>query len=182
MIDQVKNRRGFLSLGLGAAAAMVVTSPVEAAIHRLPERTVNLYNLHTGESIKEVYWGEGRYQSRVIAQVARLLRDYRTGAIHPIDPHLLDLLVSLQRRMGVKEAIHVVSGYRSPMTNALLASTSDGVATHSLHTQGKAIDIRLPGHPTNTVGRAARSLRAGGVGTYPESDFVHVDTGKVRTW
>jgi len=182
MIDQVKNRRGFLSLGLGAAAAMVVTSPVEAAIHRLPERSLSLYSLHTGETLKVVYWGEGRYQTRALAQITKFLRDYRTGAIHPIDPHLLDLLVSLQRRMGVKGAIHVVSGYRSPASNAMLASTSDGVATHSLHTQGKAIDIRLPGHSTGAVGRAARSLRAGGVGTYPESDFVHVDTGKVRVW
>ncbi|MEO0035199.1 MAG: hypothetical protein RLZZ501_1222 [Pseudomonadota bacterium] len=182
MIDQVKNRRGFLTLGLGAAAAMVVTSPVEAAIRRLPERSLHLYSLHTGENLKAVYWGEGRYQPRALAQITRFLRDYRNGATHAIDPHLLDLLVSLQKRMGVKGPIHVVSGYRSPASNAMLANASDGVATHSLHTQGRAIDIRLPGHSVSSVGRAARSLRAGGVGTYPESDFVHVDTGKVRVW
>jgi uncharacterized protein YcbK (DUF882 family) len=182
MIDEVKNRRGFLSLGLGAAAAMLVVSPVEAAVRRLPERSLNLYNTHTGETLKTVYWGEGRYQPRAITQVSKLLRDHRTGAIHPIDPHLLDLLVSVQRRLGAKGAVHVVSGYRSPATNAILASYSDGVATHSLHTQGKAIDIRVPGHTTRMIGRAARSLRAGGVGTYPESDFVHIDTGRVRVW
>jgi len=182
MIDEVKNRRGFLTLGLGAAAAMVAVSPVEAAVRRLPERSLNLYNIHTGETLKTVYWGEGRYQPRAIAQISRFLRDHRTGAVHPIDPHLLDLLVSVQRKVGVKGSVHIVSGYRSPATNAILASYSDGVATHSLHTEGKAVDIRVPGHTPRMIGRAARSLRAGGVGTYPESDFVHIDTGRVRVW
>ncbi|SEH37713.1 YcbK family protein [Magnetospirillum fulvum] len=182
MIDEVKNRRGFLTLGLGAAAAMVAVSPVEAAVRRLPERSLNLYNIHTGETLKTVYWGEGRYQPRAIAQISRFLRDHRTGAIHPIDPRLLDLLVSVQRKVGVKGSVHIVSGYRSPATNAILASYSDGVATHSLHTEGKAVDIRVPGHTPRMIGRAARSLRAGGVGTYPESDFVHIDTGRVRVW
>ena len=99
-----------------------------------------------------------------------------------MDPRLLDLMVSVQHKVGSKGAIHIISGYRSPATNAILASYSDGVAAHSLHMEGKAVDIRLPGHPVRYVGRAARALKGGGVGIYPDSDFVHIDTGRVRTW
>ncbi|TAN57481.1 MAG: DUF882 domain-containing protein [Magnetospirillum sp.] len=182
MIEKAKSRRGFLTMGVGAAVALVATTPVEAAVRRLPERSLHLYNTHTGESLKSVYWAEGRYQTKTIAQISRFLRDHRNGAIHPIDPRLLDLMVSVQHKVGAKGAIHIISGYRSPATNAILASYSDGVATHSLHTQGKAVDIRLPGHPVRHVGRAAKALKSGGVGVYPDSDFVHIDTGRVRTW
>ncbi len=182
MIEKAKSRRGFLTMGIGAAAALVVTNPVEAAVRRLPERSLHLYNTHTGESLKSVYWAEGRYQTKTIAQVSRFLRDHRNGSIHPIDPRLLDLMVSVQHKVGAKGAIHIISGYRSPATNAILASYGDGVATHSLHMEGKAVDIRLPGHPVRYVGRAARALKGGGVGVYPDSDFVHIDTGRVRTW
>ena len=169
-------------MGLGAAATMVVSTPIDAAVRRLPERSLHLYNTHTGESLKTVYWGEGSYQTKSIAQISRFLRDHRNGAIHPIDPKLLDLMVSVQHKVGAKGAVHIISGYRSPATNALLASYSDGVASHSLHMEGRAVDIRLPGHPIRHVGRAALSLKAGGVGVYPGSDFVHIDTGRVRTW
>lgn len=182
MNDKAKSRRGFLTLGLGAAATLIVPTPVEAAVRRLPERSLHLYNTHTGESLKTVYWAEGQYQTKTIAQISRFLRDHRNGAVHAIDPKLLDLMTSVQRKMGSKGAIHIISGYRSPATNAILASYSDGVATHSLHTEGRAVDIRLPGHQTRHVGKAARALKAGGVGIYPESDFVHIDTGRVRTW
>ena len=182
MFEGTKSRRGFLTMGFGAAAALVVTTPLEAAVRRLPERSLHLYNTHTGESLKTVYWGEGRYQTKAIAQVSRFLRDHRSGDIHPIDPRLLDLMVSVQHKVGAKGALHIISGYRSPATNAILASYSDGVASHSLHMEGKAVDIRLPGHPVRQVGRAAKSLKAGGVGIYPASDFVHIDTGRVRTW
>ncbi|RAU21206.1 hypothetical protein CU669_14755 [Paramagnetospirillum kuznetsovii] len=182
MIEQAKSRRGFLTMGFGAAAALVVSTPVEAAVRRMPERSLHLYNTHTGESLKSVYWAEGRYQTKTIAQISRFLRDHRNGAIHAIDPRLLDLMASVQKKVGAKGAIHIISGYRSPATNAILASYSDGVATHSLHTEGKAVDIRLPGHSVRHVGKAAKVLKAGGVGIYPESDFVHIDTGRVRTW
>jgi uncharacterized protein YcbK (DUF882 family) len=181
MFDEVTNRRGFLALGL-SSVALAMTSPAEAAIRRQPERALHLYNTHTGESLKTVYWGNGRYQSRAIAQISRLLRDHRSGTVHAIDPHLLDLIAAVQNRVGAKGAVHVISGYRSPTTNAMMAQYSDGVATHSMHTKGKAVDIRMPGHAVPHVGRAARSLRGGGVGLYPESDFVHIDTGPIRLW
>jgi len=182
MLHEGTNRRGFLALGLGFAALAVSGSPVEAAVRRLPERSIQLLNTHTGETLKTVFWGEGRYQPRAIAQISRLLRDHRSGAIHPIDPRLLDLIVAVQNRVGAKGAVHIISGYRSPATNAIMAAFSDGVATNSLHTKGKAVDIRLPGHSVRHIGRAARTLRAGGVGLYPDSDFVHIDTGPIRTW
>lgn len=182
MIDQVKNRRGVLGLGLGIAAGLVLPDTAQAAARRLPERQIHLFNTHTGESLKTVYWAEGHYQGKCIAQITRFLRDHRNGEIHPIDPTLLDVMTSVQRKVGTKGAIHVVCGYRSPATNAILASMTDGVASQSLHMQGKAVDIRLPGHSTRMVGRAALSLKAGGVGIYPHSDFVHIDTGRVRHW
>jgi uncharacterized protein YcbK (DUF882 family) len=182
MDEQAKSRRGFLTMGLGAAAALIVPNAAEAAVRRLPERHIHLFNTHTGESLRTVYWAEGTYQTKTIAQISRFLRDHRNGQIHPMDPRLLDLMTSVQRKVGAKGAIHIISGYRSPASNAMLASYSDGVATHSLHTEGRAVDIRLPGHSVRNVGRAAKSLRAGGVGIYPDSNFVHMDTGRIRSW
>lgn len=182
MFDKVKNRRGFLGLGLGTAAGMLLTHPAEAAFHRLPERHIHLYNTHTGETLRSVYWADGHYQTKQVAQISRFLRDHRNNQIHAMDPKLFDLMNAVQRKVGGKGAIHIICGYRSPSTNAIMAAMSDGVAHNSLHTKGQAVDIRLPGHTTRNVGRAALSLRAGGVGQYPESDFVHIDTGRVRSW
>lgn len=176
------DRRRFLTLGLGAAAGMLMVSPLEAAVRRLPERSLILYNTHTGETLKTVYWADGRYQPKSVAQVSRVLRDHRSNRSHPIDPRLLDLMAAVHRKFGAKGAIHIISGYRSPETNAMLASAGDGVAHHSLHIEGKAVDIRLPGQSIRQVGRAAASLKAGGVGMYPASSFVHIDTGRVRYW
>lgn len=178
----VLSRRSFLGLGLGAAAAALVTCPVEAAVRALPERTLHLYNIHTGESLRTVYWAEGRYLAKSLAQINRLLRDHRSGDTHPMDPRLLDVMVAVHRKFGAKGPIHIISGYRSPHTNAMLAAATDGVASGSLHMSGKAVDIRIPGASTRIVGKAAKGLRAGGVGTYSRSNFVHIDTGRVRAW
>lgn len=175
-------RRSFLTLGLGAAAATLLASPLEAAVKVMPERKLTLYNTHTGEWLKTTYWTQGRYQSSSLSQVNRFLRDHRSGDVHPIDPKLLDLIATLHRKFGNKGAVHIISGYRSPHSNAALASSSDGVAHNSLHMQGKAVDIRIPGQPTRQLGRAAAQMKAGGVGIYPASDFVHVDVGRVRRW
>lgn len=180
--EGVLTRRSFLAGGLAAIAGACLASPVEAAVRALPERSLNLYNIHTGEWLKTVYWAEGRYLPKALSQVNRLLRDYRSGETHPMDPRLLDLMVAVHKKLGNKGAIHVISGYRSPQTNAILAAATDGVAHGSLHMAGKAVDIRLPGQSTRIVGRAAKTLKAGGVGTYPASKFVHIDTGRVRTW
>ncbi len=177
------SRRSFLTLGLGAAAATtLVASPLEAAVRAMPERGLHLYNTHTGEYLRTVYWADGKYLAKSLAQVNKFMRDHRSGDVHQIDPRLLDLMVAVHKKFGTKGAIHIISGYRSPHTNATLASHSDGVAHNSLHMSGKAVDIRIPGQSTKLVGRAAKTLKAGGVGTYPSSNFVHIDTGRVRYW
>ncbi len=175
-------RRTFLAFGLGAAATSLLPEPAHAALHAMHERSLALYNIHTGEHWKAVYWEQGRYIPESLHAANRLLRDFRSGKVHRMDPRVLDLVAAVRHRLGARGPVHIISGYRSPETNAWLASVSEGVATHSLHMEGKAIDIRFPGHSVAQIGRAARSLRAGGVGTYPESDFVHVDTGRVRYW
>jgi uncharacterized protein YcbK (DUF882 family) len=114
--------------------------------------------------------------------VNRALRDFRTGDIHPIAPGLLDLLSRLHEKLGSHEPFQVISGYRSPRTNATLHQHSSGVASRSLHMQGMAIDIRLEGTALSNLRGAALALKAGGVGYYPSSDFVHVDVGRVRRW
>jgi uncharacterized protein YcbK (DUF882 family) len=179
------SRRSFLTLGLGAAAATataLITTPLEAAVRALPERGLHLYNIHTGETLKTVYWSQGRYLPKSLAQINRFMRDHRSGEIAQMDPRLLDLMLAVHKKFNGKGAIHIISGYRSPASNAMLAAHSDGVAHNSLHMEGKAVDIRIPGASTKMVGRAAKSLRAGGVGTYPKSNFVHIDTGRVRYW
>jgi uncharacterized protein YcbK (DUF882 family) len=177
------SRRRFLILGATAASSSLsLQSPVEAALRSKAERAVALHNIHTGEHLKTVYWAEGRYQPAALKAVNRLLRDHYSGSIHSMDPRVIDLICALQHRMGTKKPFQVISGYRSPHTNAWLAARSDGVAQHSLHMEGKAIDIRLEGASINTLGKAARSLKAGGVGQYPDSGFVHVDVGRVRHW
>jgi uncharacterized protein YcbK (DUF882 family) len=145
-------------------------------------RRLNFYSLHTEESLSTVYWQDGRPVSGALAEIDWHLRDFRTGDVHTIDPDLLDLLHWLGRAMAHDGPIHVISGYRSPKTNAMLAAQSGGVAKNSYHVRGMAIDIRLPGRPLREVQRAALALGRGGVGFYPKSDFVHVDTGPMRSW
>jgi uncharacterized protein YcbK (DUF882 family) len=146
------------------------------------ERSLYLYNIHTGERLKSVYWSEGLFVREGLADINRILRDFRTGDVLPIDTGLIDLLHSLHRLMGSRGHIHVVSGYRSPETNALLRETDSGVAGRSLHMDGKAVDLRLPGCSLKDLHRAAVGLKGGGVGNYPSLGFVHVDVGRVRYW
>jgi uncharacterized protein YcbK (DUF882 family) len=174
-------RRRFL--GFAAAAAIAIAAPPShAALRLLRPRAVSLHNLHTGEALDAVYWADGRYLPDAMRRVEWLLRDHRTDEVHPIDPRLVDLLVDLRARLHSHAPFEVLSGYRSPETNAMLAALTDGVAQNSLHLDGKAVDIRVPGRHLRHVRAAAMSLRAGGVGFYPHSDFVHVDTGRVRYW
>lgn len=177
-------RRELLRMGLAAAAAGMVMAPeVSEAALRAPPRMLTLLNLHTGERVRTEYWSKGRYQREGLREINRLLRDHRTGATHPIDPKLLDLLHALTRKVGSRSPVHVISGYRSPESNAWLRERDgSGVAQNSFHTQGKAIDLRVPGLSLRNVQRAALSLRGGGVGYYPDSDFVHVDVGPLRHW
>jgi len=173
------SRRRFLKLGLAAVASAAVW-PAEAKI--IDRRRLSFENLHTGERLDTVYWANGAYQPGALRAINVLLRDFRSGDVYPIDRHLLDLLVRLRTRLNSSAPIQVISGYRSPETNAMLASYSDGVAAGSLHMEGMAIDIRVPGRSLRSVHRVALDMASGGVGYYPHSDFVHVDTGRVRRW
>lgn len=146
------------------------------------EKALWLYNTHTGESLKTAYWAAGDYIRDALAQIDFILRDHRSGENKRIAPQLLDLVYELNRVLGGSAPIHIISGYRSPATNAVLAARSGGVAKHSLHVVGQAIDLRVPGRELKDVHRAALALRGGGVGYYPRSDFVHVDIGRVRSW
>jgi uncharacterized protein YcbK (DUF882 family) len=174
-------RRRFLRFAAGAAVS-ALAFPAEAARRMVRPRELAFHNLHTGEALKTVYWADGRYLPEAMRRINWLLRDFRTDEVRPIDPRLLDLLADLHARLQSQAPFQVISGYRSPQTNAMLASLTDGVAQNSLHLEGKAIDIRVPGRRLKHVRAAAMSLRRGGVGYYPQSDFVHIDTGRVRYW
>jgi len=152
--------------------------------HPLETRTLNFVHTHTGETLRAVYSKSGCYQADCLQRVNHFLRDFRTGEVHTIDPALLDVLFDLQVLADRDAAFQVISGYRSPVTNAQLRgkSKSSGVATHSLHMEGLAVDIRLTGFDTAKLHTLAMSLQRGGVGYYRDSDFVHVDTGRVRYW
>jgi len=174
-------RRRFLQACLGTTATLA-TPALWASVHREPERTLSLRNLHTGEKLRATFWAQGAYIGDELRAVNRVLRDHRSGDVHPMDPKLLDVLYLLQQSVAVKGAFHIISGYRSPATNQKLRANSNGVAKKSLHMQGKAIDIRLPGCELKHLRDAALALKAGGVGYYPDSNFIHVDTGRVRRW
>jgi uncharacterized protein YcbK (DUF882 family) len=178
--DVQLNRRGFLR-GLGAAAAGLTAS--RAALAGGSERrAISLVHTHTGEQLSTVYYEAGAYRAAALQQVNQLLRDFRTDALYPIDPGVLDRLYRLQSAAGSDEPFQVICGYRSPVTNEALRRASSGVAEHSLHMEGRAIDVRLPGIDTARLALLARSQQGGGVGFYRVSDFVHVDTGRVRIW
>lgn len=174
------HRRDLLKGVFGLAGAAMFGGAARAAVAE--PRTLSLLNLHTGEKLKATYFEAGQYLPDALEAMNHLLRDFRTGDTHPIAPNLLDLVTTLQGRLDTNQTIHVISGYRSPHTNALLHERSNGVASHSLHMQGEAMDIRIPGVELADLRDAALGLGRGGVGYYPGSDFVHVDVGRVRRW
>jgi uncharacterized protein YcbK (DUF882 family) len=176
------SRRQFLACLGGTIAAASFADPAAASLIAPEARTLAFNNLHTGERAKVEYWADGQYLPDALKQVNFILRDFRNGEIHPIEPRLLDLLSQLHASLGTSQPFEVISGYRSPATNAMLRNEGHGTASKSLHMQGQAIDIRLADSLLSDVHRAAVSLRAGGVGFYPGPDFVHVDVGRVRYW
>ena len=176
----VMTRRKLIGLG-ATAVSMAIAKPGLAAA--LPRRLdLKLHNIHTGEGFSETYWANGTYIPGAMAEIRHVLRDHRTNTEHPIDPALLDLLANLRATMHSTERFEVISGFRSPATNDMLCETTSGVARHSMHPHGKAIDIRLPGRDLSRLRDAALAMRRGGVGYYHDSDFIHVDTGPVRHW
>lgn len=172
-------RRRFLQ---GAGAALVLI-PIGAAWARAPvRRSLSFVHTHTGEHLSTVYFQDGEYQVGELERINQLLRDFRTGDVHSIDTGVLDILADLRMLADRDEPYEVISGYRSPLTNAALRRHSSGVAEHSLHLQGRAIDVRLPGFPTPKLRDLAHGMGRGGVGFYAQSDFVHLDNGRVRYW
>ncbi len=145
-------------------------------------RRASIHNLHTGEMLDAVYWENGKYVPGALSEAMRVMRDWRNGQEHAMDPRLFDLLHAIQSRLEVKTPFQLISGYRSPQTNALLHAESGQVASKSQHLLGKASDIRVEGVDLANLHKAAMSLKAGGVGFYPVSNFVHVDVGPVRQW
>jgi uncharacterized protein YcbK (DUF882 family) len=180
--SKICGRRPFLGWSLAAGGALLLPGTKGARAAGAAARQLRFHNLHTGESLTAVYWEGGRYVAEGLAQIDYMLRDFRTGDVYTIDPKLLDLVHQVQIVMEDDGAVDVISGYRSPATNAMLASRSDGVAKNSFHLKGMAIDLRLRKGRLEDLRAAAWSLGGGGVGYYPNSDFVHMDTGPLRTW
>lgn len=193
-------RRAFIGAGTAALATLATTAAQASVAPLVPlppppkralgpsalpkiEKALALENLHTGERLKRVYWAGGTYVPDAVREMDRVLRDHRTNEVHRIDRRLFDLLHELQRRLNTNEPFQIISGYRSSRTNEMLrARGGGGVAKRSLHMDGMAIDIALKNRSLSELRQAALSLQAGGVGYYPKSGFVHVDTGKVRSW
>jgi len=177
-------RRHFLrhTVSLAAVGALPATaSRARAAVSGA--RELALAHTHTRERIDLVYAIDERYVPEALGSLNRFLRDHYTGDIGLIDPRVFDQLNRVQKLLGGGRVFEVISGYRCPATNSLLReSRGGGVASHSLHMDGRAIDVRLPGVPLAELRDAALSLRAGGVGFYPREQFVHIDTGRVRSW
>jgi uncharacterized protein YcbK (DUF882 family) len=145
-------------------------------------RSLAFVHTHTGERLSSVYYRDGAYVPAELERIDRVLRDFRTGDVHAIEPGVLDILNELQALADRDEPFEVICGYRSPQTNAMLRSHSHGVAEHSLHLEGRAIDVRLPGVSSAQLRDLALGMGRGGVGYYAAEDFVHVDNGRIRHW
>lgn len=181
-MSNLVRRRQLLTFGAAAGLAMISAPAWARSLDIWEPRRAILDNLHTGEKFNEVYYANGSYLPDALAEATRVMRDWRTGDEHFIDPGLFDALHAIGDRLETRQPFQIISGYRSPRTNAMLHARSSGVAENSQHTVGKAIDIRLPGVELRNLRNAALSVGAGGVGFYPVSNFVHVDTGRVRQW
>jgi uncharacterized protein YcbK (DUF882 family) len=175
------SRRRFLG-GVAAVSAAALLAPRRLLADAGGERVLAFLHTHTGERLELPYFAEARYLPAGLARLNAFLKDHRTGEQHRIDPALFDILYDLRLATGTRSPFHVISGYRSPRTNAALREHGRGVARRSLHMDGRAIDIRLTDVRSAVVRDAALELARGGVGYYAKSDFVHVDTGRVRTW
>jgi uncharacterized protein YcbK (DUF882 family) len=191
------NRRRVLQAGsalAGVSAAALLVPPARGeqrvrgeesareSATAVSGRRISLLNLHTDERLDIEYFRDGAYLPEALAAIEGCLRDFRTGERHAMDPGLMDYLVDVAHAIGVDPKFSVISGYRSPQTNAMLHERSAGVAQRSLHMQGRAIDVRMSGVDCADLAARALELTRGGVGYYRSSDFVHLDTGAFRTW
>lgn len=177
-------RRGLLS---AFAATAVIAAPTYANAFGFLRgsgdiRKIAMYSGRTGESIETIYWIEGEYIPEAVKEITYFMRDWRSGLTKDIDVRTIDIMAAAHSLMDVTEPYMMLSGYRTPETNALLRSRSRRVARHSLHLQAQAADLRLKSRSVSQMARAAKSCHAGGVGTYTRSNFVHMDCGDIRTW
>ncbi len=195
------DRRGFLKWSTILALFGLVGESAEAAVKKVAKikkaqgsaktaakaakvvsRDLHFFNPHTGEKVDVTYFTKGRYLTSAMRDINHIFRDHRTGTVKPIDTKLLDSLYALSKRLEMKGPFHIISGYRTPETNAMLRRESSQVAQKSYHIKGQAADIRVPDRSLSIVHRVAVSLHAGGVGYYPIDGFVHIDTGEIRYW
>lgn len=183
LVEKSYTRRCFLKkASLAGVAAAIATVPMVCLATEKVARSLSFYHTHTRQTLDIVYATGDAYDSKALTVIDQFLCDFRTGEVHPIDSNLLEMLWNLQCRLGRKGVFEVISGYRSPRTNTLLRKNTSGVAKRSLHMQGKAIDIRMTGIKTAKLRSCAAGMQCGGVGYYAKSDFIHLDTGRVRTW
>ena len=198
------SRRSFLKLGILGSALLALPCKALAALEPVicpeiigspawkeetglimepsGERRLHLYSTNTGETFNGVYWADGEYIPEALEEIDYLLRDYRANLVKEIAPNLLDLLFNLNRKLEIDQPFHVISGYRSPRTNAALRKRNRRVARNSLHMSGMAVDLRVPDLHVKHLCNAALEMRCGGVGYYAKRGFVHLDVGDVRTW
>tara|TARA_R110001592_G_scaffold79054_1_gene236725 strand:- start:53777 stop:54331 length:555 start_codon:yes stop_codon:yes gene_type:complete len=178
-------RRDFIKYGfagvIGSAVPFLSMGKTLAATGNKAWK-VSFRHAHTGESFSGVYRVGDKYLPEAFERLSYVLRDFRTHEVFPMDPHVVDIISIIQQKTKSHDTLQILSGYRSPKTNAMLSHNTKGVAKNSFHMYGQAIDIRVPGYSTKKLRNAALSLKAGGVGYYPRSGFVHVDTGQVRAW
>jgi uncharacterized protein YcbK (DUF882 family) len=184
MTDTTLSRRGLFLGAMALGGTMLIERPLLAAI---PEKRLAFRNVHTGDRVDARFFANGRFDTQGLAELNHGLRDWRTGDVTNMDPDLFSLLAEIRDRLSVdpRKTFDLISGYRSPKTNSALRARGGahtGVASTSQHMLGKATDIALPGVGLNNVRLAALSVKRGGVGFYPHDGFVHVDTGRVRTW
>lgn len=177
-------RRGLLGAFAATAVAAAPTYSNAAGFLRGGGdiRRIKMYSGRTGENIDTIYWIEGQYVGEAMSEVYRFFRDWRNGQVHQIDSRTIDIIAATQNLLDSNQPYTLISGYRSPQTNAMLRANSSGVARNSLHLQGKASDLRMQGRSVGQMARAAAACQAGGVGRYSGSNFIHVDCGPVRAW
>ena len=177
-------RRGLL--GAFAATALTAAPTYSKAAGFLRKagdiRRISMYSGRTGEKIDMIYWIEGQYIGEAVADITRFMRDWRNNEVMNIDTRTIDIMAASHALLDVTEPYMLLSGYRSPATNAMLRRQSSGVAKNSLHMRGQAADLRLASRSVNQMAQAAQSCSAGGVGRYRGSNFVHMDCGPIRTW
>ncbi|UZK04923.1 DUF882 domain-containing protein [Venatoribacter cucullus] len=183
------NRRHFLrqaaclgAAGVAGLSSVPLLAQPQAGMTDQAERTLRVYNIHTGEYLTTTFWADGQYQDEEIQALDLLLRDHRANQAMAMQRELYEKMFHLQELFSSREPLYVISGYRSPGTNSGLRQVSDGVAENSLHMQGRAVDIRIPGVSHRHLHKAALAMGSGGVGYYPKSGYIHLDTGRVRSW